>query len=320
MTVIASGGSDFSEGSSGSQHVVELVEVGPRDGFQSIEAFIPTDVKIDIVKRLHDSGLRRIEITSFVSERALPQMADASALVAAARELPDLDAQILVPNARYAQRALSADAVHFSCFISASERHNAANIKRARHESIEDYRDILSLVPSDGPVRFNVSTAFDCPFDGTVPEGDVYWLLDRALPLRSDVEVALCDTTGRADPVQVRKLFRAAASRYPDVRRWAFHGHDTYGLGAANALAAFDAGVRVFDAAVAGTGGCPFAPGATGNVATEDLVWMFDRMGVWNGVDNGRLVPLADRVAQLEGAQVGGRVRTAMVARARLCA
>lgn len=308
--------------SAGSQEAdrVVIVEVGPRDGFQSIEKFIPTQTKIAIMLELWAAGVRRMEVTSFVSDRALPQMSDAQEMLAAAKGISSLDAQVLVPNVRHAERALAAGADHFSCFISASERHNVANIKRSHDGSVADYANILALLPKNVRIRFNVSTAFDCPFDGRVAAREVTALLDRVLKLRSDVEVALCDTTGRADPRQVRDLFTLAGAAFPDVRGWAYHGHDTYGLGAANAFAAYEVGVRVFDAAIAGTGGCPFAPGATGNVATEDLVWMFDRMGIAHGLDNGALVPLAERVAAIEGALVGGRVRTALSARSRASA
>lgn len=236
---------------------VTLVEVGPRDGFQSVGPFIPTPDKIALIERLFGAGLRRIETTSFVSPSALPQMADAAEIVAAGDRLPDLDAQVLVPTARHAERAFAAGARHLSAVLS---------------------------------------------------------LLDHLVAVTTDVEIALCDTTGRADPAQVRALFTAANDRFPQVRAWAFHGHDTYGLGAANVLAAWDAGIRVFDASVAGLGGCPFAPGATGNVATEDLVWMFDKMDVASGIDLGELVAVAHDVAALPGAQIGGRVRDALAA------
>lgn len=294
---------------------VQIVEVAPRDGFQSVGSFIPTPTKIAIIEQLYAAGIRRMETTSFVSERALPQMSDATDIVAAGARLPQLDAQVLVPTARQAERAVTASAHHLSFVVSVSERHNLGNVRRTPLESAEDYAEIVAKLPTGARVRLNLATAFDCPHVGRVPRDAVLTLLDRLVTATTDVEIALCDTTGRTDPKQVYDLFGVACQRFPEVRAWAFHGHDTYGLGAANALAAWDAGVRVFDAAAAGLGGCPFAPGATGNVATEDLVWMFHHMGIETGIDLDRLILAADSITQLPGAQIGGRVRQALNAR-----
>lgn len=293
---------------------VTIVEVGPRDGFQSIEPFIPTDRKIGLIRQLHDAGLRRMETTSFVSASALPQLADAPEIVVATDRLPGLDPQVLVPTARHAERAFAAGARHLSAVLSVSERHNMGNVRRTPMESVADYAQMVALMPEGAAMRLNVATAFDCPHVGRIATDAVLALLEHLIRVTADVEIALCDTTGRANPAQVRALFAAARDHYPEVRAWAFHGHDTYGLGAANVLAAWDVGVRTFDASIAGLGGCPFAPGATGNVATEDLVWMFDEMNVESGVDLHRLVSAAHEVAMLPGAQVGGRVRKALSA------
>jgi len=295
---------------------VAIVEVGPRDGFQSIETLIPTATKIALIEQLYGAGVRRMEATSFVSERALPQMADAAEIVAAAARLPGLDAQVLVPTVRHAERALKAGATHLSAVLSVSERHNQANVRRTPMDSVADYKQMMALLPAGGVMRLNLSTAFDCPYVGRIERDAVLDLLEPLVAIAADVEIALCDTTGRADPAQVRDYFTAARARFGEVRAWAFHGHDTYGLGAANALAAWDAGVRVIDAAVAGLGGCPYAPGATGNVATEDLVWMFSRMGIACGIDLEALTVVGGEVARLPGAQIGGRVRNALAARA----
>ncbi|BBD98420.1 hydroxymethylglutaryl-CoA lyase [Sphingobium amiense] len=294
---------------------VEIVEVGPRDGFQSVGPFIPTPTKIAIVESLYASGVRRMETTSFVSTSALPQLADAPDIVAASARLEGLDSQVLVPTARHAQRALEAGARHLSAVLSVSERHNMGNVRRTPMESAADYAQMVAAMPADCTMRLNIATAFDCPHVGRTEQDAVLALLEPLVAATADVEIALCDTTGRADPAQVRALFGAVRTCFPQVRGWAFHGHDTYGLGAANVLAAWDAGVRVFDAAAAGLGGCPFAPGATGNVATEDLVWMFDHMGVETGIDMDRLIDAALKVAALPGAQIGGRVRDAIGAR-----
>ena len=299
---------------------VDIVEVGPRDGFQSIGPFIPTDTKIAIIEGLYATGLRRMETTSFVSISALPQLADAREIVAAMASLPGLDSQVLVPTARHCERALEAGARHLSAVLSVSERHNMGNVRLTPVESVSDYGRMVEMMPLDASMRLNLATAFDCPHVGRIDLDAVLTLLEPLVAVASDVEIALCDTTGKADPMHVRDLFGAVQARFPDVRAWAFHGHDTYGLGAANVLAAWDLGVRVFDAAIAGLGGCPFAPGATGNVATEDVVWMFDHMGVETGIDLDALVDAARQVAELPGAQIGGRVRQALGARACLTA
>jgi hydroxymethylglutaryl-CoA lyase len=168
-------------------------------------------------------------------------------------------------------------------------------------------------------VRLNIATAFDCPFTGRVPETETIALLDRIIPMRADVEVCLCDTTGRADPDHVESLFATCNARFPNAGAWGFHAHDTYGLGLANVHAAYRQKVRVFDASFGGLGGCPFAPGATGNVATEDVVWMFERMGVATGIDLDALIPVARDGASLPGGLPGGRVRDALTARAEAC-
>jgi len=296
---------------------IQIVEVGPRDGFQSVAPFIPTARKIDIIERLYTSGIRRIEVTSFVSAAALPQLADAADVLAAAAALPGLDPHVLVPTARHAQSALEAGARHLAFVLSVSEWHNRSNVRRSPEESVDEYARLLQILPADAKLRLNVATAFDCPTLGTMNDADVLALLDKLVAVTPQAEIALCDTTGRANPRQVSRLFDAAIERFPDVAGWAFHGHDTYGLGSANALAAYHAGVSVFDASCAGLGGCPFAPGATGNVATEDLVWMFEAMGVSTDIDVAKLVSVAQDIVELPGAQTGGRVRDALTAKTR---
>ena len=289
-----------------------LVEVGLRDGFQAIGPLVPTDVKIDLLQRLYHTGLRRIEATAFVSEKALPQMADAASMLAAALELPDLDVQVLTPNRRYAERALEAGADHIAFVLSVSEAHNVNNVRLTPAQSAKEYLQLVQTLPSRIKVRLNVATAFDCPFDGAVDPQATLALIAPLVEAGPEVEVALCDTTGRVTPDRVAALFAAAAAKLPGVASWVFHGHDTYGLGVANVLAAYASGVCVFDAAFAGLGGCPFAPGATGNVATEDVVWTLDRMGVSTGVDLQALLPIAQQGAALPGALPGGRVRAAL--------
>jgi hydroxymethylglutaryl-CoA lyase len=294
---------------------IELVEVGPRDGLQAVAPFVPTDLKVRLISDLYGAGLRRIEVASFVNPSAVPQMADAAEVVAAANLLSGLDASVLVPTARQAERAVKAGANHLVFVLSASEAHNRSNVRRSTAESAEEYSQLVSTLPGGTKLRVNVATAFDCPMTGRVENEAVFTLLDKIIPRAPWAEVALCDTTGRASPAQVSHLFAEAAQRFSDVAKWAFHGHDTYGLGTANVLAAWQAGVKVIDASCAGLGGCPFAPGATGNVATEDVLWMMDRMDVSTGVDIQKLCEVAKAFVNLPGAQTGGRVRQALAAR-----
>ena len=259
---------------------VQIVEVGPRDGFQSVGPFIPTETKIDLLQSIFSAGIRRVEATSFVSKSAVPQLADAEAILLAANQLQGLDAQVLIPTERQAVRAIDAGAMHLSFVLSVSDSHNYSNVRRSTSESIEEYAAIMRMMPVGARMRLNIATAFDCPYDGRVDEEVTTSVLKRILLAPLPNEIALCDTTGRVTPDHVSTLFEKCQRLFPEIDDWAFHAHDTYGLGTANTLAAWNAGVKIFDASVAGLGGCPFAPGATGNVATEDLVWMFEGMGV----------------------------------------
>ena len=297
---------------------VEIVEVGPRDGLQGIGTFVPTATKIALVERLHAAGLARIEIGSFVSAAALPQLGDTPEVLRRCGGLPGLVAQVLVPTERRGREALAAGARFLAYVLSVSEPHNRSNVRRSPDESAEDYRRLAAALPAGTRMRLNLATAFDCPFAGRVDPAATLALLDRLVPVLPGAEVCLCDTTGRADPDGVTTLSAAALARFPGTR-FAFHAHDTYGLGTANVHAAFERGIRVFDASVAGLGGCPFAPGATGNVATEDLAWMFARRGVQTGIALDRLVAVARDAAALPGATAGGRVRDALAAADRLC-
>lgn len=297
---------------------LEIVEVGPRDGFQALPGPVPTALKLALARRLHAAGVRRVEIGSFVSAAAVPQLADTAELLTGLADIADFDLQVLVPTERRAEQALAAGAEHLAFVLSASEAHNRSNVRRHPLESAEDYRRIVAALPANVAMRLNIATAFDCPFDGRVSVEHTMALLDRLVPLMPEAEIALCDTTGRVTPDHVGALFSEAKQRFPQATRWAFHGHDTYGMGIANVLAAMATGVSVVDTSFAGLGGCPFAPGATGNVATEDVVWATDRMGIATGIDLAQLLEIAAYVADLPAAPVGGRVRGALAARAGL--
>jgi hydroxymethylglutaryl-CoA lyase len=247
----------------------------------------------------------------------VPQFWDATELLSLVDTLPGLDAQVLIPNRRHAQRALEAGVRHIAFVVSVSEQHNRSNVNRSPSESMAEHEQITADLRLDVKVRLNIATAFHCPFEGHVSVGAALSLIEQGLRPRLDVEVALCDTTGNATPDRVAALFHEARASFPGVSAWAFHGHDTYGLGIANLLAARNPGATVFDASFAGLGGCPFAPGATGNVATEDVVWTFHEMGIGTGIDLQKLLIASQLATQLPGAQVGGRVRLAAAAAAR---
>jgi hydroxymethylglutaryl-CoA lyase len=293
---------------------VTISEVAPRDGIQSITGdFVPTEVKIALIQALYDAGLRRMEIGSFVSPKAIPQMADTAAVLAFTRTLPGLESTVLVPNRRGFDAALAGGAERLGFFMSATAGHNKANLNRTREESFTELASLVRDTPKGTLIRFNLSCVFHCPFDGVVEDAEALDWVERIVALNPDMEIALADTTGNASPDQVRRVFEKAQAAWG--QRFAFHGHDTYGMGVANVAAAYAAGCRVIDSAAGGIGGCPFAPGATGNVATEDVVWMFRRMGVDTGVAWNGLLAAADMAAGIKGAIPGGRMRGVRAAR-----
>lgn len=296
---------------------VTIVEVGPRDGLQSITPLVPTEKKIELACRLAEAGLRRIEIGSAVNPRLLPQMADVFEVHAALRgRHPEVRLSVLVPNLKGAERALARSVEEIVYVLSVSESHNRSNVRRSVEDSLEEFKAIAGRVDSAARLRVDVSTAFHCPFEGPLPPAATMRVVERLLDVRRDIEVCLCDTTGRAGPWHVGDLFHRCREAFGECG-WAFHGHDTYGLGVANVVQAYEAGVRTFDASIAGLGGCPYAPGATGNVATEDVAFLFENNGTATGIDLERLIDAAALAASIDGAQVGGRVRSVGAARLR---
>ena len=265
---------------------VLISEVGPRDGLQSVKATMPTAHKFAWIDSLHQAGLREIEVCSFVPAKLMPQMADAADVVRHALTLPGLTDRALVPNLRGAEAALAAGVHKLTIPVSASEAHSLANVRKSRVDMVQEVRSIIALRNERAPhvlVEAGVSTAFGCTLQGTVSDEDVVWLAAELAGAGAD-EVGLSDTTGMANPQQVRRLFNKVRAVIGD-RTGAAHMHNTRGLGLANCLAAFDVGVTTFDSSQGGLGGCPFAPGASGNVVTEDLVFMFEAMGVKTGVN-----------------------------------
>jgi hydroxymethylglutaryl-CoA lyase len=269
---------------------VRVYEVGPRDGLQNEPETVPTEAKLELVTRLAAAGLRRIEITSFVSPRWIPQLADADLLAGRLPLWPGVVYSALVPNARgYARFRDAGGASVAAVFVSASETHNRRNVNCSVDEQLARIGAVAERARGDGVgVRAYVSTVCGCPYEGEVAVDAVVRLTRRLLDLGAR-EISLGDTIGVGHPAQVRALVRAVAGEAP-LERIALHCHDTYGRALANSWAGFEEGVRCFDAAIAGLGGCPYAPGASGNVASEDVVDLFERAGVATGVDLEALV------------------------------
>lgn len=289
---------------------VEILEVAPRDGFQAVKPFIPTETKIALIEELAACGISRLEIGSFVSPKAVPQLADTGEVLKRVRLPKGVRIHVLVPNAKGLELALAAGLKEIAWVISVSESHNRANVNRSVDESFKAFEAAWAALGSNRPkLRLGLATCFDCPWEGRIPEDNVMRAVERALAAAPDAEIGISDTTGRASPDHVGALFGRLAARYPRVP-FAFHGHDTYGLGVANAIEAYRQGVRLIDGAAGGLGGCPFAPGAAGNTATEDLVFAFEHMGVATGIDLAKLLQAADHVSQVAPEQAGGKVRT----------
>ena len=289
---------------------VTLREVGLRDGLQSLSRVIPTAHKTEWIRDAYDVGLREIEVGSYVPARLLPQLADTHELVAFARTLPGLVTSVLVPNLRGAERALETQAHAMLFPLSASHAHSLANLRRTPDEAVAEIARIRAARDALGShcvIEVGISTAFGCTIQGKVEAGDVLRLLQASLDAGAD-RVGLADTVGYADPRAVTSLFEAAF-RVAGEHLTCGHFHDTRGLGLANVYAAWRTGVTRFDASLAGIGGCPHAPGASGNVATEDVAYLFASMGIDTGVDVDRLLALRAKVAQwLEGESLHGTI------------
>jgi hydroxymethylglutaryl-CoA lyase len=275
---------------------VVVYEVGPRDGLQNEPETVPTERKAELIQRLASAGLARIEITSFVSPKWIPQLADADELCARVARPPSATFSALVPNEAGYERFRAARLPVAAFFVSASETHNRKNVNRGVAEHLERFRPLAARARADGVVlRAYVSTVCGCPYEGAVALRNVVDLVRRLDALGAD-EISLGDTIGVGHPRQVRELVRAVAGVVA-LDRVALHMHDTWGRALANVQAGYEEGVRTFDASLGGLGGCPYAPGASGNVATEDVVDLFGRAGVATGVD---LDALVDTTAWLE--------------------
>lgn len=291
---------------------VRLIDVGPRDGLQNEKTLVATADKIELVNRLSQTGLRSIEATSFVSPRWVPQLADAAEVFAGIEKNPGIGYPVLVPNLQGYERARTARATEVAVFTAASEAFNQRNINASIDESIERFRPVLEQALADGvKVRGYVSTVLGCPYQGEVAVADVVRVARRLHELGC-YEVSLGDTIGIGTPGKARAMLRAVAEAVP-MPALAVHFHDTRGQALANILACLEEGVRVIDSAVSGTGGCPYARGASGNVASEDVVYMLEGMGLDTGVDLGRLIETGLWLSRLLGRESGSKVARAIL-------
>ena len=292
---------------------VRIVEVGPRDGLQNESAHIATADKIELIDRLSACGLRTIEATSFVSPKWVPQLADAAEVYAGIDKRPGVSYPVLVPNLQGYQRARAAGAREVSVFTAASEAFNRRNTNAGIDESLARFAPVLEAARGDGvPVRGYVSTVLGCPYQGEVPLGDVVRVA-RALHAAGCYEVSLGDTIGVGTPGKARAMLRAVAAEVP-MTALAIHFHDTWGQALANILACLEEGVAVVDAAVAGTGGCPYARGASGNVASEDVAYMLQGLGIETGIDLPALAATGRWLSALLGRPPAGKVTVALAA------
>lgn len=295
--------------SQGSERVY-INDVAPRDGLQIEKQWVATADKIRLIDGLMATGLARVEATSFVSPKAIPNLADAAEVVQGIRRVPGVGIVVLVPNVKGCERALASGVDEINLVMSASESHSRANLRMSPDQSLAQFAEIVDLAKGSGVfVNGSLSTAFGCPFDGEVPQSRVLGFIERLLELGVE-GVTLADTTGMANPAQVARLCEEVMTRWSQVP-FTLHVHNTRGMGLANCLAAWQSGVTQFDAALGGLGGCPFAPGATGNVCTEDLVHMFEQMGVDTGVDLAALIELSTTLPELVGHDVPGQVAKA---------
>ncbi len=294
---------------------IYINDVAVRDGFQIERNFIPTETKIALIDSLSDTGIAKIEVTSFVHPKLVPNMADAAEVLAHIKRIAGVNYSVLVPNVKGMERAIATHQGEgkideINVVLSASETHNRANVNRSCEESFADFAVMINMA-KDAGIRMNgtVSTSFGCPFEGFVPEARVLGFAQRYVELGFE-GVTLADTTGMANPAQVERMSAEAVKRFPDLPL-TLHFHNTRGMGLANVLAGIRAGIVHYDGSLAGLGGCPFAPGATGNICTEDMVNMLEDMDFDTGVDLDLLLAAAVKMPMVVGHDVPGQVMRA---------
>ncbi len=286
---------------------VTLVEVGPRDGFQNVKTQIATEDKVAIIEGMIRSGVKQMEITSFVNPKWLPQMADAAQVAKTVLErAPEgFRAIALAPNGRGVGNAAAAGLKDVTYVVSASESHNQKNVNREIAKSLEELSDICRTY-SDITIRVSLATAFGCPFEGTVPVEQVLGVIEKILNTGVK-EIVLCDTIGVANPLQVQKTVRQVKGHFPEAT-FGLHIHDTRGMGLSNIYAGILEGIQIFETSIGGLGGCPFAPGSAGNTATEDMLNMLQGMGIEHGVDLEKYLETVDYVKKVVQAPLTGRL------------
>jgi hydroxymethylglutaryl-CoA lyase len=284
-------------------------DVVTRDGFQIEPNFIPTEDKIRLIDELSQCGFAKIEVTSFTSPKAIPMLKDAEIVMGKIRRFPDVEYTVLVPNLRGAERALEAKADEFNLVMSTSETHNLANLRMTREKSFSALTDVIAFVNGKTPINISLSTCFGCPMEGVVPLDVVVEYAQKftALGVRG---ITICDTTGMANPSQVKQMVEILQQRIGHVEL-TLHFHNTRGMGLANVLAAVQSGIIRFDGSLGGLGGCPYAPGASGNISSEDAIHMLDAMGYDTGINIPRLIGLARELPQIVGHSVPGQVAKA---------
>ncbi len=286
---------------------VTICEVGTRDGFQIEPDFIPTEAKVEVVDRLSDAGVPRIEVTSFVHPKVVPQLRDAETVMAKIRRRPGTRYAALVPNDKGAVRAVDAGVDVIHTVLSASESHNLANVNMTVAESLDKLRAVMQVANrARVPVACGISTSFGCPFEGEVPVERLEGVVAALVGIGAGA-IGLADTTGMANPRQVGRVLERLVPRFPGVT-WTLHTHDTRAMAIPNILAAMEYGVTHFDSSIGGLGGCPFAPGASGNVCSEDLVHCLHAMGVETGIDLDRLIAVSRRVQEIVGRTLPGQI------------
>ena len=286
-------------------------EVATRDGFQIEAAFIPTDTKVALVDALSECGYAKIEVTSFTSPKAIPMLRDADEVMGRIRRVPGVEYSVLVPNRRGAERALEAKADELNLVMSVSETHNRANLRMPMAQSFAGLAEVVQLVDGRTPINVSLSCAFGCPMEGDVPPQNVLdWAARFAdMGVRG---VTVCDTTGMAHPAQVSRMVEALQQRLSQSQlQLTLHFHNTRGMGLANVLAGVQSGITRFDGSLGGLGGCPYAPGASGNISSEDAIHMLDAMGYDTGMDLDRLLDIARQMPAIVGHEVPGQVAKA---------
>jgi hydroxymethylglutaryl-CoA lyase len=294
----------------GSDRFVLVTESGTRDGFQAEPAFIPTETKVTVLNAMIAAGVRSFEATSFVSPRAIPQLADAAQVMAQVDRRPGVRLAALVPNARGAERAAAAGVDAMICFVSASESHCQANLNKPIDAALSDVAEFLPIARRfNVPVRGAIATAFGCPFEGEVLPDALLRIAEFYQRHEID-ELTLGDTTGMATPPVVERAVRALLDRFPRLRI-ALHFHNTRGVGLACVMTGLQMGIREYESSIGGLGGCPFAPGASGNICTEDLVYLLHECGYETGIDLEQLCEVAQRIEQVVGRTLPGQVMKA---------